>query len=1172
MRVSKLELRGFKSFASLASLEFGQGVTAVVGPNGSGKSNLVDAIRLVLGGASARELRGQRLDQVIFSGGERRAPLGMAEVTVVFDNEDGRMPVEEVEVALSRRVFRDGTSEFRRNGQRIRLRDLGRLLDSTGLAQAGYAIIAQNDIESIIRATPTQRRHLIEEAAGVRSAQSLIDDSSARLVDLDRWLEGSVGRLTELMPRIADLEEQSRVAQEAADLKRRLESLRGSLERAAWLAAVAEATRLERQLDSARRRHEAAARQFADYDAHYGRERERLEAAQASRLERERLRGHTALRHQQAESELSRWRERAQQAAAARGAAVTQLEEVEFDLGALVAPLASGPLNTVALEQARAERQSVLDNLGELASRQGTIRQSRSLAEVEVQRIRRDLGDQDRAATELSGRLRGLEDRVAEMESASGTLHEEVRACQAELRAAEEQAQEAAARSASESADLKTSLRDESSALELLTAAEDEVKHLVDQERGEASEVSAHDAMLTERRRGRPIAEAAARGDLDLHPLAAAIHPLEPADARPIEVALGVLRQALVGSEAVARAALERGGGVVELVCWAVEGSSVGLQVPAGCRPLDMVVQGADDDLAVIRNLREDVCLADDRDAAARWLDLRPHGLAVLPDGTALARGMEATAPAQLGELEEFQQSARAKESLARTRSRLAERQRHLAWAREQHLLQRRRVDESRRTSAAAQAAASAAHDLAVRLRERSHELEARAAKTKLDLERARAQMASWQTELQSLGIRHQALVTELGGAEGALAAADAALGDMVEPEAAARLRLESIQMKLAELEAQERELVQRIRQEQEARARLVARRDSTKARIAAAEDDLVLALCMVAEMQSRKLAADAEMRLLSESGAAHAGDEDPLRQLGVLERRRAELELVLGQAASTTRSLERDLNDQREAVARARDRLGEQPMTDLDGTVPEDPGRAAVEITKLERRLQALGPLNELAPTQLADLLERTEGLRSAHQDTSAARQDLEVVMENLRSLVDTKLRGTMARVQTEFEATWKELFGGGRATMLKVAGDEPGAWGVELEVQPQGKRVIPMAMLSGGERALTALAMILALQQVSPSPFYVFDEVDAALDEVNVANFARILSVRSEHSQFLVITHSLATMARATHLYGVTQDGRGASRVLSVRLSEDGRSVQDRDGAELVEATVGA
>ncbi|MHB1640703.1 MAG: AAA family ATPase, partial [Candidatus Dormibacteria bacterium] len=260
MRVSRLEVRGFKSFASPASLEFGDGVTAVVGPNGSGKSNLVDAIRLVLGGASARELRGQRLDQVIFSGGERRAALGMAEVTVVFDNEDGRMPVDDVEVALSRRVYRDGASEFRRNGQRIRLRDVGRLLDATGLAQAGYAIIAQNDIESIIRASPAQRRHLVEEAAGVRGAQVLIEDSWDRIQELDRWLEGSVGRLAELMPRLEELRQQAEVAQEAQGLRARLEDLRGSLERAAWLDALGEARKSERQLEGARRRQESAAR------------------------------------------------------------------------------------------------------------------------------------------------------------------------------------------------------------------------------------------------------------------------------------------------------------------------------------------------------------------------------------------------------------------------------------------------------------------------------------------------------------------------------------------------------------------------------------------------------------------------------------------------------------------------------------------------------------------------------------------------------------------------------------------------------------------------------------------------------------------------------------------------------------------------------------------------
>jgi chromosome segregation protein len=201
------------------------------------------------------------------------------------------------------------------------------------------------------------------------------------------------------------------------------------------------------------------------------------------------------------------------------------------------------------------------------------------------------------------------------------------------------------------------------------------------------------------------------------------------------------------------------------------------------------------------------------------------------------------------------------------------------------------------------------------------------------------------------------------------------------------------------------------------------------------------------------------------------------------------------------------------------------------------------------------------LAPQQLEELLARTEGLRSAHDDTRAARADLEVVLGRLEAVSNGRFRHTLTRVTSEFELVWRELFGGGRATLLVTSGEGPA--GVDLEVQPQGKRVIPMALLSGGERALTALALVLALQQVSPSPFYVFDEVDAALDEVNVANFARLLKRRADRSQFLVVTHSLTTMAMASHLYGVTQDGRGSSRVLSVRLAEDGQSIEEEDAS---------
>jgi chromosome segregation protein len=291
------------------------------------------------------------------------------------------------------------------------------------------------------------------------------------------------------------------------------------------------------------------------------------------------------------------------------------------------------------------------------------------------------------------------------------------------------------------------------------------------------------------------------------------------------------------------------------------------------------------------------------------------------------------------------------------------------------------------------------------------------------------------------------------------------------------------------------------------------------------------------------------------------ASAQDPLQQLAEMERARSELELARNTASAYVDSLQRQMEELRERAVHLRAQLAPE-LAEAGETASERPGdaeRAAQEIGRLERRMAALGPVNELAPNQLAELLERTEGLRNAHDDTVESRHELGLVIARLQGLSNARFRSNLALVTREFEVAWKELFGGGRATLVLTEADRAERAGIDLEVQPQGKRVVPMPLLSGGERSLTALALVLALQEVSPSPFYVFDEVDAALDEVNVGNFVRLIQSRASRSQFFIVTHSLTTMAMASHLYGVTQDGKGSSRVLSVRLSEDGQSLEE-------------
>ncbi|MGH2869052.1 MAG: AAA family ATPase, partial [Solirubrobacteraceae bacterium] len=296
MRLRHVVVSGFKTFASRSEMRLEPGITAIVGPNGSGKSNLVDAIRWALGETNARELRGARMDEVIYSGGSARPRMGFAEVELILDNEDGRLPVDDVEVSVSRRVVRHGDSDFRLNGDRVRLRDIEGILGTTGLTQSGYAVVAQNDIDAIIEASPAQRRALVEQAAGVRSLRAACEDALGRVGRAEITLRRFEDLLAETEPRLAELAAQAEQAREQRELAERLGQLRGSLAREAWRTARAQLRQASRRLDAAEHRLEAAATAEAAFSARLSGHRGRLDEQRA---------GQTAASHRLEEARLA---------------------------------------------------------------------------------------------------------------------------------------------------------------------------------------------------------------------------------------------------------------------------------------------------------------------------------------------------------------------------------------------------------------------------------------------------------------------------------------------------------------------------------------------------------------------------------------------------------------------------------------------------------------------------------------------------------------------------------------------------------------------------------------------------------------------------------------------------------------------------------------------------
>ncbi|MGH7611096.1 MAG: chromosome segregation protein SMC [Candidatus Dormibacteria bacterium] len=1171
--MSRLLVQGFKSFSSRSELELGPGITAVVGPNGSGKSNLVDAIRLVLGETQARELRGQRLDQMIFAGGAKRAPQGMAEVTLVLDNDDGRLPVEDVEVAITRRVFRDGQSEFRRNGQRVRLRDLGRLLDATGLAQAGYAVIAQNDIESIIRATPGQRRHLVEEAAGIRGAQALLDDARSRISSLSQWFDGSSGRLAELLPRIEQLRQEAAAAEEAAGLRAQLERLRGSLERGNWLNALAELRRLERQEESGQRRVEQAQARVREFAPRYQSERQRLLRAQEGRMEADLQSQRLGLLQDQAQAQVDRFEERALQAAEGRAQAVLLLAEVAEDLddlGAAPEPALAGP---APIDQIRAEVQHGEGGLAELAQATEGARAGLDQAVAELRQA-------ESALDQCRSRRRELEAEAV----GTRAWAERAQVALSEQRRLQEEEEEAHRQAVSQAAQAKEEASRAAVALERVRRAEQaagQSRRRAEQELSQATvglrEAEARRAgvlaQLGATTDSSPIAAAAAEGRTRLRALADGLQAAQAEDALAVEAGLGIFTRALVGDEPTARQALALAGPAQEVVCWTGADEPAVANPPEGCRPLATAVIGEAAILAVVGRICRLVCLAEDRLAAARWLARLPDGRAVLPDGTVVGNGLEITPSADPGGLRLAEAARSAERTVELQHRHLGQAQQVAERARAQHEAAQEELERQRLALTAAQGRAQSAESEQQRARTRRDQARARLSQLEQEEERRLREAQPRTLELARLQPELERLEAQAGAGtqrcEWARAAAE-------EAEQAHRSRRDALEMRRAELGALEARLAaeQRLQLESARRRQsLGRRREQAQQRLRSAAAAALEALLQLRAAKEALEEARQQARTASEERGQAGAQADPLQALGQLERTQAEMEAALGAARE---QLARQADERQAQLGRVEQLRGEYQVSVGGEAAPADeqlpdPARAAAELARCERRLRALGPINELAPGQLVELLERTSGLRAAHEDCQGARSELEAALASLQARSQGRFDATFSQVAREFSKAWSDLFGGGRAELLEVAAEEGGIAGVEMRVQPPGKRPIAMALLSGGERALTALALVLALQQVSPSPFYVFDEVDAALDEANIVHFADLLQRRSRQTQFLVVTHSLITMSRADFLYGVTQDGDGSSRILSVRLSAQGEPVEVTPELEPVAALGG-
>ncbi|HTL85756.1 MAG TPA: chromosome segregation protein SMC [Acidimicrobiia bacterium] len=1155
MFLKSLTLKGFKSFADKTTLDFEPGVCVVVGPNGSGKSNVVDSVAWVLGAQGARALRGGKMDDVIFAGTADRPALGRAEVSLTIDNSSHLLPIEFSEVTITRTLFRSGESEYMINGAPCRLLDIQELLSDTGIGRQQHVIVGQGQLDTVLNARPEDRRAIIEEAAGILKFRKRKEKAERRL----EATEGNLLRLTDLL---REVRRQLRPLERQADAARRHDGIVDELNSVRLHLAG-------REIDQLRAREGKRADARRDLAEQEQDVRVRLRALDSEVLDaehalavpgdddvadllartealRERSRGLVNL-----VSERLRGMEREFAAVADEGVVESlvaeaaqlrsQLTAVDQDFATLapsradvdaaearVAALADGP----SLGDAEAAAQSATRDVEELRQRESIVERELDDARSALARV-----DADRAA---------LAPAIAETEAA-----------------------ESAAASARAEIDARAAVASElSEEHREVAAAEDAVQAADATWREAEAEASRWRARAETLALALEEAHAAAGGD-ELADLEGVLGPLvdllEIDEGVEIAVAAALgdaLKAIVVDGDAAARAAIERlKRGDRQALLLVAEGRAHGVQIsfaPEGTRPLGACVRGLQPGLdPVLARLFAPFVLVDGGWEQALDVALANPGLiAVTREGDRFGGpsswragppGSSVVTPAALADATaraEAFETAREDAALRVEEARLrlgAARRAELVAAEEER---QRRTELDRLVGSAAQlrrevevSAASleerhaalsgrvAALDAEVRLLP-EREVEARQALSVV--ERARDEARGRRAEYERLRVQ-----------------ADALRRDFDMRGAAVEERRSVLGTRLAEIEAR-----LAARPDEEAAAR--ARRTALEARRAAIEIIASRLHERTAEIEALAERLRARRREQSEA-AREAG-----RRLDGLRNERNECEKQLAELRERASRLEVEEAELRlrleQAVENVRREFDCEPDAAVAAPVPEVPEGTTLpgRARELERELRLMGPINPLALSEYEALLERHEFLQQQLDDVKNTRRELTRVIKTVDEEIVRVFDGAFSDVSRNFSELFGMLFPGGSGRLVLSNPEDLLNTGIEMEARPSGKMVRRLSLLSGGERSLAALAYLFSVFRARPSPFYLMDEVEAALDDVNLHRFLDLVHEFRNEAQLLIVSHQKRTMEAADVLYGVSMPPGGSSRVVSQRMSD--------------------
>ncbi len=1195
MHLKSLTVRGFKSFASATTFDFEPGVTAVVGPNGSGKSNVVDALSWVMGEQGAKTLRGGKMEDVIFAGTSGRPPLGRAHVSLTIDNADGALPIEYSEVTISRTLFRTGGSEYAINGAGCRLLDIQELLSDSGLGREMHVIVGQGQLDKVLHATPEDRRGFIEEAAGIlkhrRRKEKTVRKLEAMQANLQRLndLTGEIRRQLTPLGKQADVARRAqRVQFDVRDARARLlaDDLfreQSTLEQDVADEAALKARRkvVEQELDAGRRQQAALEQLAAEATPRLNEARDawyRLTAA------RERLRSLGSLAEERgrllgaadAGPDTGRDPEQLERQAARVRAEVAELERHILDRRSALESATKAKAGAeraasdedkrlTAVLRAAADRR---EGLARLAGQVGAARSRVESAQAELGRLRESLAAGQERRRQAQSEFTALETQVAGVEESEEGLDAEYEDASADLETILQEIAGLAA-SGSQAVRERDALVARRDALQLGLNRKDGAAHVLS---SGLDGVAGTLASALDVEPGYEAAIAAALGEAS-----------EAIVVRDPEVAASVLQ--VLKDDDAGRAVLL----LESAASWAATHRTTADPPPGTSRWAVDLVTAANGRGPAVAALLAGFAVVDDVPAAGRLVAERPDLTAVTRAGDVLTALTVTGGSAKAPSLLEVQAAVDDAESrLAAVTAGLERNRFALAGA------------EARRTEAEARAEAAL---------DRLHDSDARLAAVAERLGHLNSVLRSAVGESDRLAASLAKAEANVGSEEAALAAVAARLAAAQEAPAEeepsteqrdalalaaslartaemdARLSLRSAEEQLNATRGRATSLQRAAATERRAReeaAERARRRRIQAKRAAAVVEGVGLAVRFIdvsveLAREERDLAEENREQRDRELLAIRTGNDSLARELAELTDSVHRDELARAQHRARIEALE----------TRSVDELGITPdvlVADYGPDVPvpvpadesvdkwaalrtpvDESGTPVLEgkpfvreeqekrLRKAERDLASLGKVNPLALEEFAALEERHQFLSSQLEDLRSSRKDLLDIIKEVDQRVQQVFAQAFDDTQKQFVHVFGRLFPGGEGRLVLTDPSDMLTTGIEVEARPAGKKIKRLSLLSGGERSLTAVALLVAIFKARPSPFYVMDEVEAALDDTNLGRLITIFEELRESSQLIVITHQKRTMEVADALYGVTMRGDGVSTVISQRLGAD-------------------